>query len=540
MSLLELAPQCCDAGYYQDLAIACSNLGNCYDDVRPVGSILWFSIPYALGLPFDKTIPLMNFCLLFLSTCVASMGLSKHISLRGFHVGKSSKALLALWLFPLSFCIHFFWVYPSLRVSLSDAPAGMLATTAVWLVLFYQSRKAYTIAGLLFGLSAWIRVFYLYPVFVMICLALLFAFFARKKLPWYCLVFSAALPVSMQFVATWNHHHSVSYLEKKLSNTWQGVHLSETAIGYDTIVSARDYRWRSSCKNLVPPIDAIQSGDYQSLACVIIGRLDFYLGSYSEKTYSYLGNYNELLVFYNEDIGNTLGWQLINMDRSVDAGASPDGKNGSELFWPTSNGSDSLVRMWTPLVSNTDYTLSVWLWSHDSASVKLRLGNHQTGETITEKNFSLTKEPYRYSVTGHTSADGNHDIDIVLVNTNKEASGKFYAWGSKLERGVAATEYADPPPEKIRHWSAALLAFNITTILLSAVFMMLHRKNTAFLVASIFVASSAFMAVIIVPEQRFFLMQMIVFWHIALLLLPADLLTNYFLRNRHKKYCPTI
>jgi len=64
MTLVEFTPQCCDASILE-LGQNCAQ-DHCYDGLRPMGAMFWFSLPSRLGLP-PRSFILAHYLLLAIS-----------------------------------------------------------------------------------------------------------------------------------------------------------------------------------------------------------------------------------------------------------------------------------------------------------------------------------------------------------------------------------------------------------------------------------------------------------------------------------------
>jgi hypothetical protein len=289
--------QCCDANKYLHLGELCAETGDCYHHLRPMGAIYWFSIPFRLGLPVAATLISANLLLLVISVLLATFALLKLQRLSVLSVSRMTSLVILL----ASACIHLVFLYPLLRVSLSDAPASLLMLIAIWLLLISCAQKTpgfimCALIGLCFGLAAWLRIFFLYPVLLATCAGLLILW-PKHKLAAAGLLL-ALLPITMQLFATWSHTGSCSYVNPDSSRTMTTWHINDRRSGYDTLLTDElRYNWYSPCRKYLGLIDAIDAGDIRSLRCLLSARLDFYLGSYSARTYPHSGVAGEFRVW---------------------------------------------------------------------------------------------------------------------------------------------------------------------------------------------------------------------------------------------------
>lgn len=279
--------QCCDANKYLRLGEMCAATGDCYHHLRPMGAIYWFSLPFRLGLPAATVIISANLLLLVTSVLLSILAMFRLLHLSTASVSRRTSLLM----FFTSALVHLAFLYPVLRVSLSDAPASLLILIAVWLLLISCAQKlpGFTrcaLIGLSLGLAAWLRVFFLYPVLLAVLVGVLILLPKHKLAATGLLL--VLLPIAIQFFSTWSHTGSYSYLAPKISSNMSAFHLNDRRAGYDTVLAGdRTYNWYSSCHRGITA--AIKVGDWRSLGCLVTDRLHFYLGSYSARTYAQTG-----------------------------------------------------------------------------------------------------------------------------------------------------------------------------------------------------------------------------------------------------------
>lgn len=281
MEWLHFWPQCCDSEKYLQLGAECAqNFEQCYHELRPMGSVLWFSLPYRLGRAPEFLI-LAHLILLVISVCLSSIVCLQLLARR------SDQPSIPKWLTRLvliggNLLIHVIVLLPVLFNSLSDAPAALCSLIAVWLLLLNGVLKPvyspwiFALSGLLLGCSAWIRVFYLYPLVVALGVFLIYWLIARRNYYRELLVLTALIPLALQFVASYRMYGEVSYLSKEMTEVGSRLHLENRDRGYDTLLPAQGHFWPSDC------------GKTDSLGnsiCLIADKFRFYFGSYSPKTY---------------------------------------------------------------------------------------------------------------------------------------------------------------------------------------------------------------------------------------------------------------
>lgn len=289
MLALSFAEQCCDADYYLYLGKMCAKYGECYENLRPSGSLYWFSIPHRLHLHPSS--------LIYFHILLTIISIVLSIKACRLLIEQNPPRALSRWglfvIVPASIVAHWLFLYPVFRHSLSDAPAALFALISVWLLIISPSLSrlrfyTFVLAGIFLGLATWIRAFYLYPVLLMTSAWLLIWLYKKPTDIKWLGFFIVLLPLIFQAWKTYQHTGSVSYIENNLTQEWQATHLNSTAIGYDTLLPApgSSYRWESDCHAPQGLLDAVKNRDLFSLACTLGGRLNFYLGSYSPSTYT--------------------------------------------------------------------------------------------------------------------------------------------------------------------------------------------------------------------------------------------------------------
>ncbi|TNF33089.1 MAG: hypothetical protein EP312_10250 [Gammaproteobacteria bacterium] len=282
--MLELLPQCCDAGQYLDAGRICATTGQCWHEYRPGGTIYWFSIPYRMNWPI-ASLAWMNIGIMLLSCLLAPLALLRDWG--SYSLAKGITHYMAVLM--LAIIAHGFFFYPVLFNSLADAPGTALALMGAWLLLLarrYESFWLFVLAGAVLGCALWVRAFYLYPILgAMGVYALCWAFQRRRSLKDWGLL-AALLPLAMQFYSTHQSTGQWSYLDAANTSSWENVHFKSNFSMYDTILPRSFIFQRPSCIEVNENLELfLQNKDVPGLACLFWARTDFYLGSYASKTY---------------------------------------------------------------------------------------------------------------------------------------------------------------------------------------------------------------------------------------------------------------
>ncbi len=284
MNFLQFQPQCCDAERYLKLGSGCAEgLNGCYDPLRPMGSVLWFSIPYRLGLPPEYII-LGNLLLMSTSIVLSWLVMVRILEATEPHAPRS-KALRSFSLFGFSAFAHLLFFSPVLFNSLSDTPAAGFALSAVWVFLLSRlnhSTVLLGISGILFGMAAMFRVYYLVPV-LMVLVAFVIVWTKQRRFGE--LVFLlAVLPILFQCLATYRTQGQINYLGNEPMSRWSSIHLKTSAIGYDTLLPAQKHFWKLSGDESASSLPLWQ-GKLVDIVRVYAGKIYFYFGSYAAKSY---------------------------------------------------------------------------------------------------------------------------------------------------------------------------------------------------------------------------------------------------------------
>ncbi len=530
--LLLLEPQCCDANEYLQLGRLCAD-GQCLDALRPLGSAAWFSLPFRLGIAPEWLVAL-HVLLLAISTLLGARAMA---SLAG--EARSPRTTPTLLLF--SALVHGIWFWPILRVTLSDLPASALALCGCWLLLLAPDQRRVgwqALAGALcLGAACLVRTFFLYPLYGALLAWLLAALVAgrwRAVLPALLL---ALLPPLLQYGSTWRHSGDWSFLHPRWSQNWSHRHLSDAATGYDT-VSATPYRWYEAPCATRDWLASLHERDVGGAACLALGRLQFYLGSYSARTFL-VGEHDNLLVApgaagYEQAIG---GWQLNGLDVVAEADPAmasqlmaslaaecPAEAGERPLCQASSASTGNLVlqaqgggqlQQAARLAAATSYTFSAISWS--AVPLTLQASLLDGGQTVlANATWPVGPTPTVHQLRGTTGQAGLHRVQI---ESPPAGATPFVLWGLRLEQGTAPDwrEAIRLPPEAIRLWSPWLLAANSAAVLGALAVVWLHRRQwrPAQWAALAFVVLSAGLSIVIVPEQRFFVVPLVASWLLA-------------------------
>lgn len=337
----QFSPQCCDAQGYLDLGRRCFAEGECWDRLRPLGMTLYASLPYRLGLPQEALI-LFNLGLLAVSIALAArfIGIVWPATRRSYGWVRYVTALLP----------HLVFMWTLSFNSLSDGPAAAMALSGLWLTctILVERRGPATAAaaGLLTGLSAFLRLSYLYPALMLGAVFVTTAIYRRHLQKTTTAVFLAALvvPLCVQVSRTHAHTGVWSYIDSATNSSLMSEHLNSTLYGYDTVVpawqgpgqqpqalnpdlvilqqgSAVGYDARSCFRGSLGLMPALKDGDLAGAACLLAMRESFYFGSYATLGAVYLPSPASriwsrwLYVVNGLPLALTLSWILTTAQR---------------------------------------------------------------------------------------------------------------------------------------------------------------------------------------------------------------------------------
>lgn len=529
--MLDFAIQCCDAERYLELGRQCAENGQCYDGLRPLGVVLWFAWPLFLGLP-QETLIWVHAALLLVSVLLgAAVGWRwlNRAAPDGQPQWLGAVILLA------SLVTHAVFFYPVLPYALSDAPAALFVLIALWLILLSGlgsggSPLWLALAGVLLGLAAWLRTFYLYPLGVVLMLAAALVIVRPQQHKVLLYLGFALLPVMAQYVVSYQANGHVAYLASRDENKLRSIHLyRDSSVGYDTLLPARVQRWYAPCQVRVSLYASLMTGQWQDAVCLMRYRLNFYLGSYLSVTYPQvplapLGSENLLHAGATEV-------SVLDLAPDTDAFLAPD-NTWSALRLVTVRADDKgsgQVSGEIGALAPGFYTFSAWLWSPVPHTLSLTVYEPETLSVLAVRRVELTPDPVRYSVTvNHVPSEGHASaLGLALGRFGDQAVGfgrqpgeYLYLWSPKLESGPTMTVDAGmAPPANPRYWSGWLVAAH--ALMTVALLGLLWQSRWGLLHAGILLPGLMLglilaQAVIVTPEQRFLLVFQVMLWVLGL------------------------
>ncbi len=531
-----LQPQCCDADDYLGLGARCAAGGGCYEPLRPMGSTLWFALFDALGLP-PSALVWVHVGLMLLSSALAL-----RVALRwcGPALALRARGARRAWIAALGLAAllaHGVFLWPVLRHSLADPPAAVAALLALWLILLRRPDSGalhYAGIGLLLGLAAWVRAFYLYPVLGWLAAVGLLWALDRARRPRELWLLLALLPIGLQYAATWRHTGGLAYISPSEQAKWSELHLRDGSAGYDTLLRPVEaFRWPSPCSaDNRGPRQALEALDLPLLACIALSRFDFYFGSYAPATYltPRTGNLNTL-----EDVERLGGVELLGTRYEMNADRAPDGRHSASRLVVEQVGEEVGVRRALAPLQSGAYTFSVWAWAPEPATLDLRFYRQSDGAIAFERQVAIDGQSHRHVVSG-TPLDGSPHLLLVGRGRDSQATwgrrvgDALYLWGGRLERGEQASPWerpADPRAGEARRlWSPVLLLAHLAAF--AVVGALLWRSRAGLdrqrLGAVVLLGLLLAEGLAIVPEQRFMIAVQVALWTVAAFALAAHAL----------------
>jgi hypothetical protein len=283
--MLGFAPQCCDAFDYLTLGeqYATHEVG-IWNNARPIGAQVYFSIPFRLGVP-PELIVAQNLALMALSVTFVFLVLR-----RGTGSPAGRVAVAACWL--ASGLAHVLFMLAPARNALTDVPAASLGLSGLSVaVLGVSTGRPWLVvlaAPFLSG-ALLMRAFYLYPALLAGAALVGLCLRRRQWLAGACLAVLLAAPVLTQMWLTHRMTGAWSFVAPSEAARVRRYFLSSPAMGYDTLVPPVGHPYPA--RPPAPPdglLGARQRGEVIPAGWLLAQRVYFYLGSYTAFNAVYL------------------------------------------------------------------------------------------------------------------------------------------------------------------------------------------------------------------------------------------------------------
>lgn len=518
--------QCCDAGHYLALGQYCAAQGACVDGLRPVGALLWFSLPHRLGLDPAYLI-YANIALLLVSVLLSVLAVLAVARLRWPGLRWLPFSGLALAVAFASFLSHAVFFWPVLQVALVDAPAGLLFLTGIWLLVLSRHGGAAVcvfLAAWCLGYASWLRAFYLYPVIGGVLVWLLL-WLRRRCRPWsQGLLLLALVPAAIQCYVVHERWGEWGFLPMQSTANVRAFHLGSPVAGYDTIYPLEGHFWYTDCPKQWGVAQAVEARDLREGWCLIESRLRFYAGSYAGHTYT-AGEFLDWYVFgeiFIDDVGNPNFWGLDNLVREADVLVAPDGKQSVDkvtVVQPDERGAGMLYYYGTQS-HIAPHRMAVWLWANRPKSIDLAMYRVNDGAIIARKRVMLGTVPQEYELLGTPLDTGSHGVMIgklpdATVSFGTEAGDTLYSWkGVLAELPETARFHKKTAPELIRQWLPGLLWLNALMFILAGAWLWMVRQALGAVSGCLAVMLLGVIgqSLLIIPEQRFVIVVFVLCW----------------------------
>ncbi|TNF32943.1 MAG: hypothetical protein EP312_10540 [Gammaproteobacteria bacterium] len=393
-------------------------------------------------------------------------------------------------------------------------------------MLLARGRMGWLVfSGTCFGLAAFIRVFYLYPVLIMA--SLYFLLWLRHR-NWRELGFAVLfIPILFQVYGTWKEEGVFSYLAPDESDYWKSAHFSSRATGYDTVLPFDAYQWFSECAVDYGGLQgAWQQRAWHGLGCILWNRYRFYFGSYSPYTYLVPRPYFEgdgNILLFREQLEQRPIWLFDRVQVMPDVAMAPDGLLTAEKIQVPAGYDEGFLMQGFEPRHPVAHVFSAWLWADDPLVVILSLVRESDGLEIASQQFSLDRVPRRLSVTGVIPDKSIHLVRIGAPQDPVFTDGgdvvyperHFYAWGAQLERSdVPLVYHPDVRIDHQRHWMTPLLWVNGLFMVFVICLLFRLRKHMAGTdwVVALFPMLIFGQSMLVVPEQRFIAVLLVMMW----------------------------
>jgi hypothetical protein len=520
--LIRFLPQCCDAQNYLLIGQDCAAKEACYNDLRPLGAGYWFSLPYRFGWPLESMI-VANLLLMLGSSVLSLVAIDRLAQPRNIALPAWQRILFFL----ASALVHVIFLYPTLRHAITDAPASLFALIGTWLLLITPDKKLWrgivlSCAGLSLGLAAWMRVFYLVPLLAITGLWIVFWLFSRqRKTSDLCLLFLLPM-IALQYISSWNHTHRIEYLPPNPGLIeW---HMTSIPTGYDTVLPGYTYAWNAPCEHYASMQEALDTHDLHTFGCQLIGKLDFYLGSYSALTYwdpdegTAIGNLDP------ESTANTPEHPqqitAINM-RYAHEPTNIANHATAMQFWKGDKQHDGEIYQTINVTEDYKYKISLKAWSHiDHEYLALEVRDHATHEAAYGGGAILTHTPQEFQLGRYLPMSGVKDVVITFpyISADSELGQQASAVGwNDVNQGdfyLSDVTIEAIDLRQMRIWSLWILIAN-GMALASCFLLAFHNRQhwqAPQWMAFLFWLGGGTIALALAPEQRYAISIMVTTW----------------------------
>jgi hypothetical protein len=278
-----------DSVIYLNCAAQCAAGGQCWHDIRPVGYVLYASLPFRMGWRPEAVIA-MNMAMILLSAWLANAAVNALLP---------RLRTLAWPLKPLKLgligALHFYLMRNSIHYALADVPAACAGLSSIWLLILAVDRNRpwwLVASGGALGAAVIVRSFYLYPALGLVAGVLLLALL--RRVAWsaaYGFLLAAALMVLSQYALTYRYTGVWSFLEPRRSADYiasemalagygGGQTSSDPVIGADPVRDVMVWYTCDDCADLKGGWPAaLKQRNYRGILHLLLRRNAFYFAS---------------------------------------------------------------------------------------------------------------------------------------------------------------------------------------------------------------------------------------------------------------------
>ena len=177
------------------------------------------------------------------------------------------------------------------------------------------------------------------------------------------------------------------------------------------------------------------------------------------------------------------------------------------------------------------HVFSAWLWSLKPIVIDVSMVRESDGKLVAQKPVLLTPVAKRYLIMGTPFDKSVHLVRIGILTPGEGAGADgahrfgaqvgdaFYAWGAQLERSELPLVYhPDVRVDRQRYWSDVLLWLNVSAMVgvLWLLWRIRVRMTSADWTAALLPALIFGQSMMVVPEQRFIAVLLVMMWLMVL------------------------
>jgi hypothetical protein len=308
---LHFVTQCCDASYYLARGKQCALTGQCWDPLRPGGTVFYFSLPFSLGLPAEGVI--VEHALFVTAAAICAYFVLLDL------LGPARGLVTKIVAFAAVVAVHVGFMRSLVFTAISDAPAGAAALMGIWLLVLSHTRKKFTfaIAGCAaLGVALSLRAFYLYPA--LLTVVVVFVQAARDNVrPRRLAVACAAVvvPIAVQVTASHENSRTFTFIDSRVELASAHEHFDNAIWGYDTVLSETTLTAQYDAPECFARSsgfgDAVSKHEWVEALCLVWRRQRFYFGSFVPYGRVYLTDVTDRVFSRDFIAWNVLAFALV-------------------------------------------------------------------------------------------------------------------------------------------------------------------------------------------------------------------------------------